>query len=227
MRTIYLLPIVVLIATSCSTQRFVKFDSPKPEAFSTTKLKEFLKSNPNPRVVLRVPNSKVNATEEDQNSSLYNTIEKELIRNNFVVRDRALFNEILNNSGEKVNYSELKKKTDTDIILELTELRKDVAYKTNEYYTSKGKKGLFDRGDITAIGAKVDFKIILIQDNEYAGNFTYTYTPCLDGCPVTVGKRGPKYQMDNTKYAYHVISKNELEDFLKAATNKMVNALRQ
>jgi len=227
MKAVYLLPFALFLSVSCSTQKFVKFEAPASETFSTSKLKEFLRSNPNPKVVLRVPNSKVNATEEDQNAYIYNTIEKELIRNNFIVRDRALFNEILKNSGDKIDYSEVKKKTDTEIILELSDARRDVAYRTNEYYTSKGRKSLFSKGDITAIGAKVDFKIILIENNEYAGSYNYTYTPCLTGCPVSEGKKGPKYSRNKEKEAYHVISKMELEDFFKNATNKMVVALRQ
>ena len=228
MRTIYLLSIIAILGISCSTQKFVSFQSPPSETFTTNKLKAFLKDNPNPKVVLRVPNAKSSATEEDANTYIYNTIEKELLKHNFIVRDRALFNEIIRKSGDRVDYSEIKKKTDTDIILELTNLEADVVYKTNEYYTSKGKKHLFGKGDISAKGIKVDFKVVLIQENEFAGNYNFNYTPCLNGCQVEDGKKGPKYySRDNAKrQPYQTISHREMEDFFKNATNKLIDALR-
>ncbi|WP_343671722.1 hypothetical protein [Chitinophaga sp.] len=228
MRTIYLLSIAAILGTGCSTQKFVSFQSPPSETFTTNKLKVFLKDNPNPKVVLRVPNTKSSTTEEDANTYIYNTIEKELLKHNFIVRDRALFNEIIRKSGDKVDYSELKKNTDTDIILELTNLETDVVYRTNEYYTSKGQKHLFDRGDISAKGVKVDFKVVLIQDNEFAGNYNFNYTPCLNGCQVEEGKRGPKYysQDNGKKQPYQTISHREMEDFFKDATNKLIVQLR-
>lgn len=228
MRTIYLLSIAVMLGTSCSTQKFVTFQAPTPETISSDKLKEFLKENPNPKIVLRVPNSKSSATEEDVNTYIYNTIEKELLKKNFIVRDRALFNEIIRKSGDKVDYSELKKNTDTDIILELTNLETDVVYKTNEYSTINGKKHLFDKGDISARGIKVDFKVVLIKDNEFAGNYNFNYAPCLNGCQVEEGKRGPKYYTKGkeVKQPYQSISHREMEDFFKDATNRLIVALR-
>lgn len=229
MKTIYLLPVVMIFVISCSTQKYVQFRPPQSETFSTDKLKAFLKKTPNPKVVLRVPNTQGNATEEDANTYIYNTIEKELLRNNFIVRDRALFNEIIKKSGDKIEYSELQKKTDTDIILELSNLQTDVEYRTNQYYTKSGKKAMFDKGDILVRGAKVDFKLVVIQDNEYAGNYNFNYTPCLGGCEVVEGKRGPKFRIEgkHAKQPYQVVSKRELEEFFKDATNKLITALRQ
>ena len=219
----------MLTLAGCSSQKYVSFVPPKPETFSTNKLSAFLKSTPNPRVVLRVPNAKGNATEEDANTYIYNTIEKELLRNGFVVRDRALFNEILRKSGEKVDYSELKKNTNTDIILELTDLQTEVQYRTNEYYSKKGKNAIFDKGEIIAKGAKVDFKVVLIEENEYAGNYNFNYTPCLNGCAVYQSRRGPRFstKVKTEKQPYQTVSQKELEEFFKDATNKLVVALRQ
>ena len=151
------------------------------------------------------------------------------MRNNFIVRDRALFNEVVRKSGDKVNYEELKQKTDTDIILELSNLQTDVEYRTNQYYTKSGKKSLFDKGHIAVKGAKVDFKVVVIHDNEYAGNYNFNYTPCLDGCEVFEGKRGPKFRIEGKRaqQPYQVVSQRELESFFKDATNKLIGALRQ
>jgi len=61
----FLLVAWVLALASCSTQKYVSFDPPKSETFTTNKLSAFLKNTPNPTVVLRVPNAKQNAAEED------------------------------------------------------------------------------------------------------------------------------------------------------------------
>ncbi|WP_109694646.1 hypothetical protein [Chitinophaga deserti] len=229
MKNIYPFLIGVLLISACSTQKFVSFETPKSETFSTDKLKSFLRSTPNPKVVLRVPNAQDNTTEEDGNTYIYNTIEKELLKNQFVVRDRALFNEVIKKSGDKVNYAELKSKTDTDIILELSNLQTDVEYRTNQYYTRKGKKSLFGKGDIVVKGAKVDFKVVLIIDNEYAGNYNFNYTPCLTGCEVYEAKRGPKFRISgkSAKQPYQVVSQRELESFFADATNRLIVALKQ
>ncbi|MBW8687234.1 hypothetical protein [Chitinophaga rhizophila] len=175
-----------------------------------------------------MPNSKSNATEEDANIYVYNIIEKELLKENFTVRDRALFNEIVKKTGEKIDYTELKNSTDTDIILELTNLETNVIYSTNEYYTSSGKKKLFKKGDIAARGYKVDFKVILIKNNEFAGNYNFQYVPCQNGCQVEEGKRGPKFYTKNNgkRQPYQAVSQYEMETFFKDAANKLVAALR-
>jgi len=91
-----------------------------------------------------------------------------------------------------------------------------------------GKKKLFNKGEITAKGIKVDFKVVLIKDNEFAGNYNFQYAPCLKGCQVEEGKRGPKYYTKDKgkKQPYQTVSHRQMEDFFKDAANKLIVALR-
>ena len=71
---------------------------------------------------------------------LFNAIEKELLRENFRVRDRGLFNELLSKS-QTSDYSKIKELTNTDIILEVVNINPSVLYTTNKVTVVGKKKG--------------------------------------------------------------------------------------
>ncbi|GAB3884868.1 hypothetical protein GCM10028825_11390 [Spirosoma agri] len=63
-------------------------------------------------------------------TALYNAIEKQLFKEGFSVRDRGLFNQVLD-ANQSVAYSKISSLTDTDLILELVRLDNPVGYTTN------------------------------------------------------------------------------------------------
>uniref|UniRef100_UPI003517B70D hypothetical protein n=1 Tax=Xanthomarina gelatinilytica TaxID=1137281 RepID=UPI003517B70D len=136
--------IVLMLLTLGCTTKYIKFKPSENEIFSTDRLSTFLKSNPSPKVVLRTPSMSSQTAEEEDVSYLYSAIEKELLSNGFIVRDRNLFNQVVSNNENTVDYAKLKTKTDTDLIIELIKLDRKVIYETNEYYTDKGKTGLLE-----------------------------------------------------------------------------------
>lgn len=73
----------------------VQFSPASKETFTSQKLKEFLRKNKNPKIVLRAPNSysdfSIARQEKMSFQSLYNDIEKELLKAGFIVRDRKIF----------------------------------------------------------------------------------------------------------------------------------------
>lgn len=87
--------------------------------------KNFLLSHPHPKVVLRVPDSPKEITQSEMMSfnSLYNYIEKRMLEANFTVRDRSLLKEVLTRAGGELNYAEIGKKIDTDVIVEIVSVR--------------------------------------------------------------------------------------------------------
>lgn len=228
MKAAYLLSIGIVLISACSTQKFVKF-SPKPEVVTTKKLETFLKENKIPKVVLRVPDTKDNTTQKDNNDFIYNIIEKEFLKAGYIVRDRALFSEIVKKSGEKIDYSQIKKQTDTDLILELTKLDRNVVYRTNKYYTNSGKEGVFSEGkSISVKGVSVAFKVVLIGENEFAGSYNFNKVYCSDGCEVVIGKRGPKFPYSSKKdvQPYQVVEQPFWEDFVGSATQELIENLQ-
>ena len=123
---------IAILTISCgtplSTIRTVKFSDKKDEITTTPSLKEYLSTNPNPKIVLRT-NSRLitdNVTEKEQNNYLFNAIESELLKSGFVVRDRQLFDKILTNSDNNKDYENLQQKSDTDLIIELTNLDRSI-----------------------------------------------------------------------------------------------------
>lgn len=97
MRTIFLL-ISLILFTNCQTTKSIRFSQKENEIVTNQNLKTFLANTKNPKIVLRVPYTSKEVTENDKNTYLYNAIEHEFLKNGFIVRDRQLFNQIIANS---------------------------------------------------------------------------------------------------------------------------------
>ncbi|HEX9509582.1 MAG TPA: hypothetical protein VF939_03810 [Puia sp.] len=162
----YLLAAATLFVYCSAPIKTIKFPKKPNEVFANNNLKEFFKTNKMPNIVLRVPNSADKATSNtsnysngrDNNSILYNAIEKELLKEGFSVRDRGLFNEIINKSGS-IDYSKIKDLTNTDVILEVINIDPAIVYSTNKVTLIGKKRETEQVGDIDykRYGASVEF----------------------------------------------------------------------
>jgi hypothetical protein len=230
-----LLPICLALSllSGCSPSRrlgTVKFQPKSSEIFTKSSLNQFLHETPDPKIVLRIPTESTVTTEEALFSltPVYNSIEKELIKAGITVRDRGLFNQVLENS-ENNDYLALKDRTDTDLILELVGLDVNVEYSTNKYVDSRGrdKKVL---GRIRLNGAKVEFKIILVHNNELAGTYSFNYAPCVDGCEYYIDNYGHLYRgLSGSKEIplYELVETNALETFMSNCTKDLIKELKE
>lgn len=223
--------ILSLTFVGCYYQGYVKFEPYEKEIIPTERLKEFMKNIEYPRIVLRVPNPELIATGAENNAPIYNAIESEFIKEGYIVRDRALFEEMLSSSERDINYEDISRRTDTDLILELQRLYTNVNYKTNKYYTYDGEERIFPLNIyLSAPGAEVRFKLILIKENELAGSFIFHYAPCPRGCDVIVYFNNVYYKLDKEKYEYYPyksFSVNELEYFIKSVARDLINLLEK
>lgn len=222
--------IVILILTSCSSgKQIIKFPTVPDETYANPNLKEFFKTNKNPNIVLRVPNNndKVtsNTSVSKNNDILYNTIEKELLKGNFSVRDRGLFNELLNKSQTK-DYSKIQELTNTDIILEVVNIDQSVLYSTNKITVVSPKKETEKIGNIDykENGASVEYKVILVKNNEIAGTYKFNYKPCPNGCELTTFQFNSKNKKIVLKETVEI---NTMEEFMKLTTKKLIASFRQ
>ncbi|HAB26939.1 MULTISPECIES: hypothetical protein [Flavobacteriaceae] len=220
--------IVLMLLTLGCTTKYIKFKPSENEIFSTDRLSTFLKSNPSPKVVLRTPSMSSQTTEEEDVSYLYSAIEKELLSNGFIVRDRNLFNQVVSNNENTVDYAKLKTKTDTDLIIELIKLDRKVIYETNEYYTDKGKTGLLE-DPYKQYGAVVEFKVVLIDNNEFAGTYKFHYAPCAEGkgCEISESFKERMKRIEKEKEGYVIVEKDILEEFMRHATYRLVEDMRK
>ena len=171
--------IVILILHSSCTMKIGKllFNGKNNEIVSTQEFKDYMKIHPQPSIVLRVPKSSNEVTKSDNNNDIYNAIEKELIIGGFNVKDRSLFNEVMN-KNTNLNYSDVSKSTETDLILELSYLNTEIKHVTNRILNKKGIEKTYKNYTITRVGAAIEFKIIIVNLNKLAGSYLYNYTPC-------------------------------------------------
>lgn len=231
MRHLLISTVILIFIAGCSPGKsIIKFPKVPDETYANPNLRSFFKSNSNPNIVLRVPNNNDKATSNTSTSKnndvLYNTIEKELLKENFSVRDRGLFNELLSKS-QTTDYSKIKELTNTDIILEVVNIDPSVLYTTNKVIVIKGKKETEKIGsiDYKEKGASVEFKVILVKNNEIAGTYKFNYQPCPDGCELgsfkfTGKKKNRKIQLKET------VEINTMEEFLKRVTRQLIATFR-
>lgn len=222
--------LLVSCGTPLSTVRTVKFSPKNDEITTTPSLKEYLSTNPNPKIVLRT-NSRLitdNVTEKEQNNYLFNAIESELLKSGFVVRDRQLFDKILTNSDNNKDYENLQQKSDTDLIIELTNLDRSIVYQTNKYYDNNGREKTSTMlATKNYYGATIEFKVIMINTNEFAGIYKFNYVPCVNGCNYGPTKRPTKRELDEMKtQTYEAVEEDKLIEFVKNATKQLISEMR-
>lgn len=171
--------------------------------------------------------------------SLYNAIEKQLFREGFSVRDRALFNEVLD-ANQRPNYSKISSLTNTDLILELVRLDNAIGYTTNVCYTQPDNQQRLIGEYSDRRGASVEFKLVHVKTNEIVGSYKLYYTPCLDGCMGVYKKAGAsavfllpdvskvtdKRSPINKVKPYERLDQDELEAFIVDATHQLVKTMR-
>lgn len=221
----------LLVAGCSSGKQIIKFPTVPDETYANPNLRDFFKSNSNPNIVLRVPNNNDKATSNTStnknNDILYNAIEKELLKENFSVRDRGLFNELLSKS-QTSDYSKIKELTNTDIILEVVNIDPSVLYTTNKVTIVGPKKETEQIGNIDykEKGASVEYKVILVKNNEIAGSYKFNYKPCPDGCELTTFKFSGKSKNKKIELK-ETVEINTMEEFLKLTTKKLIASFRQ
>lgn len=231
MRTIFLL-ISLILFTNCQTTKSIRFSQKENEIVTNQNLKTFLANTKNPKIVLRVPYTSKEVTENDKNTYLYNAIEHEFLKNGFIVRDRQLFNQIIANSENNLNYEVLKQKSDTELIIELSQLRDDIIYETNQYYDGNNKikveKDIFHK----KAGAMVEFKVIIVKNNEYAGVYKFHYSPCsVEPCVISLSikdyEKLRKAQSKSEPIPVEIVNNDVMEDFIRRATQQLINEMRK
>jgi hypothetical protein len=229
-----LLCVVVFAMVSCSSTKTLKFTKKPDDIAKTPALKEFLAENKTPKVVLRVSDDTYLVTEDENVDYLYNAIENQLLKSGFIVRDRQLFNQIIGNEENNIDYQKLKEKSDTELIIELIKINPSILYETNKYYDKNNNEKVEKGAKRKRYGASIEFKIVMINTNEFAGVYKFNYTPCVEGCVISKSFKDLKKQAKETKQkrkdgerGYEGVEKDVLEEFVKNATKQLVEEMRE
>lgn len=238
--TLITIALLILISTSCSLKRgYVLFENQaRDEIFTTEELKSFLtKHQDSISIVLKVPNTEKSTLQSDPNSKVYNLIEKELLKAGFNVRDRGLFTEVLK-SRDDVSYEKLHSLTQTDLILELVYIDDKVTYATNTIHTKQGKS-IISKYELRQYGASFEFKLILVEKNQFAGSYTFKYNPCPSlqsdcKCEVAYKANGSKIYPnlsfcrnlnDPTRTSYTTVQEDELLEFVRVGVHRLLQEM--
>ncbi|GAB3695387.1 hypothetical protein GCM10027592_17560 [Spirosoma flavus] len=199
----------------------------------------------NPVIVRQVGNGRSSAKVQYVDSqydetALYNAIEKQLFKEGFSVRDRGLFNQVLD-ANQSIAYSNISSLTDTDLILELVRLDNPIGYTTNVCYTESDDQQKLINEYRDMRGASVEFKLVYVKTNEIVGSYKIHYTPCLEGCRGIYKKSGSKGIFTRSSWLrpgekaelrkltskpYQALDQDELEAFITDATNQLVKSMR-
>lgn len=232
----YLL-MVIFFSQSCRPVYKIFYPSVDDEKMAKTSLKDLMKNNPSPNVILRVPNVEdktvSNTINNERDKILYNVIEKELIKEGFNVRDRGLVNEVLKNTKNS-NYSNIKELTNTDIIIELTDINRDILYSTNmitpiNRKTGEEKPSYIESPLFISKGASVEYKVVIVKTNEIAGLYKFNYKPCASGCLVNDYKITEKAKNRYTRKGIvkeKITDPKEVDSFIKVSVKELAGALR-
>ncbi len=224
--------IIACLLISCSpVTKVVRYPTKPDDIYANVNLKKYFKGNSSSSIVLKVPNSADKATSNTvnvkDNALLYNAVEKELLKEGFSVRDRGLFNELIEKTKSE-DYSKIRDLTNTDLILEIVNIDLAVSYSTNEIteISKKREKVVVQSIDYKGTGVSVQFKLILVKTNEIAGSYTFNYKPCPDGCELVkfkpLAKKSSEVEMKESISS----STDELEEFMKRCTKDLIQSFR-
>jgi hypothetical protein len=204
---------------------FIKIDPVEQQNYTNKSLYDFQKNNMEYSVIVRDLANRTSQRLQDASLSQATTtaricqiIEQALLRSNYKVRDRQLFEYITDKAETDQTYSKLHEKTGVDVIFEVTSLNWD-PYDFNSYYEENTKK-YFDPENhervYTMYGFSIEIKVILLKNNIVGGTYKYSYTPCdatKGGCLLTyIDEDGIRYiPLESSKT---VISKDDVKSSL-------------
>ncbi len=208
-----------------------KFEAKQDDLFSKESLKNLIKTTQSPTIVVRnlaVNYHGLSVSGGDPSNSLVNILEKVFTKNEFIVRDRALFEKSFNQSGA-TDYSKMKDLTDTDLILELVQIS-NISYTTNTYYKKGSLKKLPSlSAPLNYSGIKIELKIVNVKNNDIVGTYTFYDTPCTDGCDVYKYIK-QYYSYDPTSEMNHFVmiyDETNWENFTKNVAEKLIESLKK
>ncbi|OQX75244.1 MAG: hypothetical protein B6D61_10785 [Bacteroidetes bacterium 4484_249] len=186
-----LLVISAFIFQACGTYKIftgtVKYESSKNnEVLKSKELKSYLEEKNTLKFVLRTPPGFDTYSGEEQTmlNSVFAQIEKELIKNGQIVKDRVLLERLLS-IGDK-SLIEVGKAINTDIIIEIINIDFDIPNKVKDFkIKEKGINANFDSwNNIDYVDCRLSMlecRITLVELGNVGGIFKFFVSGCDNG----------------------------------------------
>lgn len=243
----YILPLVIAFQ-SCGSYRTytgsVQYDaSAKNDIIKSKELDNYLSTRSQIKFVLRTPPGFENYTEEEQQewNQVFSRIEKELILQGHIVKDRVLL-DLLLEKGD-MSLSQVGKALNTDIIIELINITFDLPNQLKNFtIKEKGINTNFDLWEnidyLDCRIAMMECRITLVEVGNVGGIFKFYVSGCDAGSEFYVklyehynGDIDPNreayvgWNYDNVSYKSLTRSYNMNELSVNKAIEKLVAAL--
>lgn len=170
-------------------------EASRQENFTNDQLKTFLKQSESPSILVR--NLSVTGTDVASNANtarIVAILESGLTRNGFDVRDRSLFNSVIQSAStnQSVDYQKLYEQTQVDLLFEVSGYSINDLYKVDGYWLDDrflyfptqerlvdGRKQKY-RPSYLFRGMSIEIKVIILKDNLMGGVYSYSYVPCAE-----------------------------------------------
>jgi hypothetical protein len=152
------------------------------ELVVTPELRALLAVNPKPKFVIRVPNPPSNVTAAEKFNTYINAIEKTFMQVGFVVRDRALLENLMKSGN--ADYQSIKNTIDTDLILDILSLEFELPNNVGAFYNitkKRDEKFATPENFINCQKAKLECRVTIVEKGQMGGLFTLYFSPCDSG----------------------------------------------
>jgi hypothetical protein len=149
------------------------------EIVITPELKTLLQAVAKPKIVIRVPTPSTNVTEADRFNSYINEIEKVFVQKGYIVRDRALLENLM--KGGNIDYKGIKDKIDTDLIIDILALHFDKSTVSRSFFNKKTQKEESFATELTYVEcgiAILECRVTIVDRGQLGGLFTLRTSPC-------------------------------------------------
>lgn len=142
-------------------------------------LRDLVRQGTTPKVVLRIPNvaSSIVQSDTSRNSNydaLYGRIEKRLVSEGFIVRDRALLQSLM--SSGMTDYAAIGKRIDTDLIIEISKISFNDSFQRASHYLDSNRQRISFDGPsgppLTNAVASIDVRVIQVKTGNVAAIIT-------------------------------------------------------
>lgn len=213
--------------SSSATLGTIQFEKKPDEIFTNPKLKKILKKE-SPSIIFRAPLNPFAVTQNNvaANGLVINTMEKEFMKAGFTVRDRGLFERVVQ-QGE-MNYAKIKDLTNTDIVLEYVGFTPHQVT-TNQYYTRNGKLKML-ACPLTFDGYSIEFRAVYVKENEVAGSYKFYRMPCSgdNGCEYYIYPNCQlvKPSTNMVFYPYQLMTEERWQSFATKAATSLISEFK-
>jgi len=149
------------------------------EIVVTPELRALLAANPRPKIVIRVPSPPSNVTEAEKFNSYINLIEKTFLQKGFVVRDRALLENLM--KAGNADYQSIQRTIDTDLIIDILALEFNIPNRVNSFYNitlKRNEKFATSLNYVNCAKARLECRITIVEKGQLGGLFTLYASRC-------------------------------------------------